>query len=125
MKTVTIGSKKVPLVEGKTVAYFSSGEHGEREAGEYCFWAAVCIVGKKATPIFGRALSNLDAGERFRRIGKETKSAPTAADRKVYSKHWKMLKTVVYVRPATVIEVSKWLVGHEADAEFLKSVRYL
>ena len=123
MKNVRIGKKSVPVIDGKTIAKFSAGREGKKEAGIYHFWTAHCIK-KRLTPVvFGRALSKLDAGERFRRIGLERKSAKTAADRKAYAKHWNMLEGVVYVRPATVMEVTRWLITHEEDAIYLKSLR--
>lgn len=124
-KLVQIGNKKVPVMDGGTMAVFSAGRAGPQEKGTYRFWTAVCIVGKKEQTVFGRALVKLDAGERFRRIGLETKSAATAADRRAYTKFWTYLQGVVYVRPATVIEVASWLYGHGEDAIHLKSLRFL
>ena len=124
MKMVKIGKKKIPVVEVKTIAVFSAGRMGKSEAGVYHFWAAVCIDGKKTTAVFGRALNKLDAGERFRRIGLETKIAATASDRKEYSKLWKKLSGVVYVRPATVMEVTRWISSHEEDSIHIKSLKF-
>ena len=123
MKKVKLGNNIIPVVDGKTLAVFSAGRMGKKEAGVYYFWTAVCIEKKQMPVIFGRALSKLDAGERFRRIGIEQKSSETAADRKAYAKMWKRLRGVICVRPATIKEVRKWLDSHEEDAQHLKSLR--
>ena len=125
MKKVRIGNNRVPVVDGKTVAVFSAGRMGKEEAGVYHFWTAICIKKKQMPTVFGRALSKLDAGERFRRIGVEQKTASTASDRKAYSRMWQTLIGVVCVRPSTVKEVTKWLDGHEEDATHLKSLKFI
>src|SRR5258706_13429929 len=97
-KTVKIGKRVVSLVEGRSVAVFKSGRKGVKEKGTYYFWTAVCLVKKDIRGITGRAISNLDAGERFRRMEKESKTAGSADDKKAYRKLWKMLQGVLYVR---------------------------
>jgi len=125
MKMVKIGNKKVPVVDGKTVAVFSAGRIGKSEAGVYHFWTATCIQKKTTPTVFGRALSTLDAGERFRRIGMERKTSATAVNRKAYAGMWAKLAGVVFVRPSTVMEVTKWLNTHEEDAVYLKSLKFI
>ena len=125
MKNVKVGKRVIPVMEGRTVAVFSAGRAGPSEKGIYHFWTAVCIDKKRTKEICGRNLIKLDAGERFRRIGKETKSASTAAVRRAYKKSWTVLQGIVYVRPTTVMEASRWLATHEEDAIYLKSLKFL
>lgn len=122
-KTVKIGRRIVPLVKGKSIGIFEGGRKGIQEKGTYCFWTAVCLSKDKTRGITGRAASNLDAGERFRRMEKESKTAATASDRKAYKKLWKILQLVLYVRPANVSEVINWLNGHTEDAEYLRRLK--
>ena len=126
MKT-KIGSKRVPVQKGETVAYFAGGAHGEHEAGDFLFWTAVCqrTPRCKARPIIGRSLRGLgDPGERFRRIFKETTSAGTLADRRAYKRAWKVLQHVILVRPANPMEVARWLSTHATDACFVKKITF-
>lgn len=111
------------MVKGKSVGVFKGGRKGAKEKGAYFFWTAVCLSKDKTRSITARAISNLDAGERFRRMEKESKTASTANDRKAYKNLWKILQLVLYVRPANVGEVLNWLNTHMEDAEYLKSMR--
>jgi hypothetical protein len=125
IQKVRIGTNLVPVVKGKSAAFFSAGHWGPQEKGLYYFWTAVVLHNGQATSsITGRALSHLDAGARFRMIGKETKIAATAADRREYKKFWKTLQTVLYVRPASVMEVSRWISTHESDAKHIKTLKF-
>ena len=124
-KSVKIGKRAVPLVRGRSVGVFSAGRKGEREKGTYYFWTAICLQNKETRGITGRAMKNLEAGERFRRMFKEAKTAETSANRKAYKKLCKLLQIVLYVRPANVKEVTNWLTGHGDDAVHLKSLRFL
>jgi len=124
-KSVKIGKRTVPLVKGRSVAIFSAGRKGPQEKGRYHFWTAICLQDKEERAITGRALHNLDSGERFRRMERESKTSKLSADRKAYARLWKTLRFVLYVRPANVREVTNWLASHIDDAPYLKSMRFL
>jgi len=123
-KTVKIGKRIVPLVKGKSIGIFDGGRKGKQEKGTYCFWTAVCLSKDQTRGITGRSTLNFDAGERFRRMERESKTATTASDRKAYKKLWKILQLVLYVRPANVVEVINWLNGHMEDAEYLRRLKF-
>ena len=123
--TVRIGKKIIPVVIGFTKAIFSAGRQGEMEKGAYNFWTAVYLDRKNVKEIYGRARTKLDAGDRFRRMEKEMKlKTNSAAGRREYGRMWALLKNVVYVRPATWEEVCRWLLSHEDDAEYIKSITF-
>jgi hypothetical protein len=124
MRKVRIASSLVPVVDGVAAGTFASGEHGKREAGVYHFWTVICLERGAQAKVTGRALKFNDAGERFRRIGGEQKTARTAADRKAYRRLWKRLQCPLYVRPATAAEVGHWLMTHESDAVHLTALRF-
>ena len=124
-RKVKIGKATVPVIEGRTEAYFSAGAWGKGESGTYLFWAAVYLKEDGTTgAVRGRAYEHLDAGERFRRIEKEMKSSKTKEDRAAYRDCWKKLQTVICVRPATPFEVADWLVRHQSDAPYLTSLKF-
>lgn len=111
---------------------FSSGEHGEDEAGEYAFWVAVLkrkvkLDSTYRMQIFGRAKVGLDAGDRFSRMAQEQRFAKSKADRQVYRKFWNDLMkrgaNVQHIRPAMYQEIKVWLDSHKKDSPYIKSIR--
>lgn len=124
-----IGKYAVPVrfAQYPSVVDFKSGARGRFERGEYCFWTAVLNkkpIGKRG--ITGRARTILPPGERFCRIGKETRIAKHKEDRKAYKKLWAILgagKNVLYVRPSVLREVKRWIKTHESDAKHIRSIR--
>lgn len=126
MTTTKIGARTVPVLPGATVAHFSSGQRGPKERGIYLFWTAIFSVGRaKRSGVSGRALAGLSAGERFRRIKKEMRSAASKEDRAAYSRMWRDLQRVVEVRPSKPAEVARWLSTHPEDATFLKRLEFI
>ena len=126
MKSVKIGKRTVPVMNGKTVARFGGGARGIQDKGIYQFWTAICLNSRTHYHLeFGRAFTKFDAGERFRRMEKERKTALSSDARKDYRNAWKHLKNVIYVRPSDSSEVATWLKSHDEDARYLKLVRFL
>lgn len=126
MDAVTnVGRHEVPVrrVNDPTLWYFSSGEHGRKEAGVYAFWTAVLEKGK----LCGRALVTLPPGERFDRVRIEMRTAHLASDREAYARYWNLRLRkgagIRFIRPASHREVKKWMDAHPKDARFAKPVR--
>lgn len=127
MTTTKIGARRVPVAPGATVAHFSSGRLGRKEAGVYLFWTAIFCVGRGSnrSGVFGRAKAGLAPGERFRRMEKEMRTASSKEDRAAYRRMWRKLQRVVEVRPSKPNEVARWLSSHEEDAQFLKRLEFI
>lgn len=105
-KTTEIGQRDIPIKPGKILTRtFSSGAHGEEEAGIYEFWTVADASGPKFTV---RCRKEHDPGERIRRMEKA----------EGYQKIWKYVTTqeAVHLQPATEPEVVVWLEQHPDDA---------
>lgn len=110
MKT-RIGAFLVPVLEAPAaVGLFPDGHY-------YAFWTAVFKkrIGKRWR-VWGRARVGLSAGDRFDRMGRESRAAYIPKeDRQEYKRMWENMgrgANVKYVRPSTRAEVAKWLRTH-------------
>ena len=118
--TIMVGKYIVPIHNFLflSIVTFSRGAHGKEERGDFAFWTIVLKRGKRRR-IIARALCVRDAGERFRRIGIEARSAKDADDRFIYAGLWRAMgagKNIKFIRPATLHEIKRWMGSHKADA---------
>lgn len=103
-----------------SIVTFRKGAHGKEERGDFAFWTAKfkrVRHGKRR--VICRAWVVRDAGERFRRICEEMRSAKEPEDRAVYGRLWAAMgggANIAYIRPSTVKEIKLWMCGHKADA---------
>ena len=109
-RTTTIAGREVPVEPGRLVTVqFSAGRGGPAEAGVWEFWT---IVNDEAAST-ARCREGHDPGERFRRM----------EGVQGYERHWQVAATSKAIRPATLEEVTNWLNGHAADAQFVEACR--
>ena len=108
-----VGKFCIPVRQAKfvTIVQFNSGEHGKREAGDFCFWRMryKVPIGKVKGRI-GRASIFFPPGERFCRLEKECKA--------IWIDEMKEGENIAFIRPANRAEVFRWLETHPRDAPF-------
>lgn len=121
-----IGDFCIPVVKAKfaTIVQFYGGEHGKREAGDFCFWTLRLkhtVAGERAGKrwLIGRASVYLPPGERFCRIEREaTNSRAALVYRYLWDKYLLRGANVEYIRPSTVAEVQRWFATHGKDKKY-------
>ena len=118
-----IGKTNVKVVDAEfySIVSFTSGEHGEREKGDYAFWTVVFKKKKEGRDrIIGRAHVSLPPTDRFIRLEHE-KEEGSEEDQQGYSQLWDDIeqgKNVKHIRPSTIQEINRWMFTHQSDAPY-------
>jgi hypothetical protein len=120
MFTTKVGRFDVPVRDANmpTLMFFEAGVHGKGfgERGVFQFWTVVLKNGKRT---WGRSMTVLPVADRFTRMEREMKTAPSEEARKHYAQSWKAMKrgaAIAYFRPTTRKELEGWLRSHQTDA---------
>lgn len=102
------------------MAYFTSGEHGKKEAGDYFFWTAYGEDKFGDWKTTGRATINLPPPDRFLRTKRESKTVKNVDDRRIYAALYRRLLTIHGIRAATYREIANWISTHKSDAKYIR-----
>src|SRR5882757_4882545 len=98
MKTYRVRSRKIAVNGIRSVAHFTSGEHGKKEKGDYYFWTAYGKDKFGDWKTTGRATIDLPPPDRFLRTKRESKTVKNVDDRRIYAALYRRLLTIHGIR---------------------------